>query len=145
MATTASRSSLRASFVRRMTTRQVSVDVVGDIPERDLARFRLALRDLRTLGAVLDWLRAQEPPRTVHEIVTQDEYTHDVVVRWNDRQGSARELTLAPSQPTQTAWFRDFRPGDALTCTTDHLLQDGRAVHVGAVPVATLPSMADRV
>ena len=65
--------------------RQVSVDAVGDVPEGDLARFRLALGHLPTLGAVLDWLRVQEPPRVVHEIVTQDEYTHDVVVRWNDR------------------------------------------------------------
>jgi hypothetical protein len=68
-----------------MSTRHVEVEPVGDIPERDLARFRLALRELRMLGAILDWLRAQEPPRSVAEIVTQDEYTHDVVVSWSDR------------------------------------------------------------
>jgi hypothetical protein len=65
--------------------RHVSVDAVGAVPEGDLAHFRLALGDLRTLGAVLDWLGVQEPPRVVREIVTQDEYTHDVVVRWSDR------------------------------------------------------------
>jgi hypothetical protein len=67
-----------------VTTGQVNVDAVGDVPERDLTRFRVALGSVRTLSAVLDWLRIQEPPRTVHEIVTQDEYTHDVVVRWTD-------------------------------------------------------------
>jgi hypothetical protein len=65
--------------------RQVSVDAAGDVPERDIAHFRVALGDLRTLGAVLEWLRLQAPPRVVHEIVTQDEYTHDVVVRWDER------------------------------------------------------------
>src|SRR4051812_41709069 len=67
--TTALRSSPRAFFVRRVTTQQVSVDPVGEVSERELARFRLALGELRTLGAVLDWLRVQEPPRAVHEIV----------------------------------------------------------------------------
>lgn len=43
-----------------------------------------ALGELPTLGDVLAWLHAQTPPRTVAEIVTQDEYTHDVVVRWDD-------------------------------------------------------------
>lgn len=39
-----------------------------------------ALGQLETLGAVLAWARAQEPPVAVLEIVTQDEYTHDVVL-----------------------------------------------------------------
>jgi hypothetical protein len=33
-----------------------------------------------TLGDVLKWGLAQEPVRQPEEIVTQDEYTHDVVV-----------------------------------------------------------------
>jgi hypothetical protein len=68
-----------------MSARQVEVEAIGDVTSRDLARFRLALRDLHTLGPVLDWLRAQEPPRTVRDIVTQDEYTHDVIVPWSER------------------------------------------------------------
>lgn len=51
--------------------------------------------------------------------------------------GDPRELTLAPAQPAATAWFRDFRPGDTLTCTTHHLLKNGRAVDVAPLPVAT--------
>jgi hypothetical protein len=63
----------------------VIVEAVGDIPNRDVSRFRIALRDLRTLGPVLEWLRAQDPPRIVREIITQDEYTHDVIVPWSER------------------------------------------------------------
>lgn len=55
----------------------------GVAPER-IAPLADALGDRRTLGDVLAWLRAQTPPRTVGEIVTQDEYTHDVVARWDD-------------------------------------------------------------
>jgi len=68
-----------------MSARQAEVEAIGDVSSRDLARFRLALRDLHTLGPALDWLRAQEPPRTVGDIVTQDEYTHDVIVPWSER------------------------------------------------------------
>lgn len=68
-----------------MSGRQIEIEAVGDIPQRDVARFRLALRELRTLGPVLHWLRAQEPPRVVSDIVTQDEFTHDVIVPWADR------------------------------------------------------------
>jgi hypothetical protein len=39
------------------------------------------LADLRTLADVLAWARRATPPRQVAEIVTQDEYTHDVVLR----------------------------------------------------------------
>jgi hypothetical protein len=66
-------------------SRPVPVDAAGPIAQRDLARFRIALRELRTLAGVLDWLRVQEPPRLVADIVTQDEYTHDVVVPWSER------------------------------------------------------------
>lgn len=68
-----------------MSIRHVEVEPVGDISSRNLGRFRLALRELRTLGPVLEWLRVQEPPRIVRDIVTQDEYTHDVIVPWGDR------------------------------------------------------------
>jgi hypothetical protein len=68
-----------------MSTRHVAIEARGRVAERDLTRFRIALRELRNLGAVLGWLRAQDPPRTVLDIVTQDEYTHDVIVRWDDR------------------------------------------------------------
>lgn len=37
-------------------------------------------RALRSLGAILDWLRTREPPGRIAAITTQDEFTHDVVV-----------------------------------------------------------------
>jgi hypothetical protein len=35
---------------------------------------------LLTLAEVLDWARRMTPPLVVTEIVTQDEYTHDIVL-----------------------------------------------------------------
>ena len=68
-----------------MSVRHIDVDAIGDVPPREMERFRLALRNLRTLGPVLEWLRAQDPPRNVHDIITQDEYTHDVIIPWGER------------------------------------------------------------
>jgi len=60
--------------------REVPVTEIGSI-DRDLYdRIAPQLRGQRTLGDVLSWGRAQAPPRSVTEIVTQDEYTHDVLV-----------------------------------------------------------------
>ncbi len=39
------------------------------------------LAGLVTLGDVMKWGFAQSPPRSPSEIVTQDEYTHDVVLQ----------------------------------------------------------------
>ena len=44
-----------------------------------LAPLRAAVQPLRTLGDVLAWSRAATRSRQPTEIVTQDEYTHDVV------------------------------------------------------------------
>jgi hypothetical protein len=57
---------------------------------RDLAG---AVGAQRTLADLLAWGRAQRPPRTVDAIVTQDEYTHDVVVRWDERAWLAYDTT----------------------------------------------------
>ena len=50
-----------------------------------LPQLEPVLREQRTLADVLAWGRRQEPPRTVTEIVTQDEYTHDVVVQYGEQ------------------------------------------------------------
>ena len=44
------------------------------------AALSTTIQDLRTLAAVLAWAPKQAPRRSVAEIVTQDEYTHDVVL-----------------------------------------------------------------
>jgi len=60
---------------------------VRDIPLHDEARLGAAraaalhatVRPLRTLGDVLAWSRGATHSRQPTDIVTQDEYTHDVV------------------------------------------------------------------
>jgi hypothetical protein len=38
------------------------------------------LAPLRSLGDLLDWLHRREPPVPAPVVVTQDEYTHDVLI-----------------------------------------------------------------
>jgi hypothetical protein len=38
---------------------------------------------LGSLERVLNWGRSLTPPRDIEEILTQDEYTHDVVMRYD--------------------------------------------------------------
>lgn len=44
------------------------------------ARFEAMLGSLTSLERVSAWGRSQEPPYVIDEIVTQDEYTHDVMI-----------------------------------------------------------------
>jgi hypothetical protein len=60
--------------------RTVPVLSVGPVPQSVLVRAQTGLGEQRTLADVLRWGREQSPPRTVVEIITQDEYTHDVVM-----------------------------------------------------------------
>lgn len=54
-----------------------------------LAALRDELAPMGSLGDVLAWARTLDPPVTAPAVLTQDEYTHDVLVPW--RHG----LTLA--------------------------------------------------
>ncbi|HEY6223262.1 MAG TPA: hypothetical protein VIW26_05730 [Gemmatimonadales bacterium] len=38
-----------------------------------------------TLERALDWARALTPPRGVESVLTQDEYTHDVLIPYGTR------------------------------------------------------------
>lgn len=38
-----------------------------------------------TLEQVLDWARAHTPPLVVESVLTQDEYTHDVLIPYGRR------------------------------------------------------------
>ena len=60
--------------------REVPVTSAGSFDRRLYDQLAQQLQAQRTLGDVLSWGRAQSPPRSVIEIITQDEYTHDVVV-----------------------------------------------------------------
>ncbi|HYS19592.1 MAG TPA: hypothetical protein VEO73_00755 [Gemmatimonadales bacterium] len=65
-----------------MDPREVS-DYAG-LAAEDLAALRRLAADQRTLGDVLDWCRAHHLPPRWPEVVTQDEYTHDVIVPYRD-------------------------------------------------------------
>lgn len=47
-----------------------------------LAALRDELAPLGSLGDVLTWARTLDPPVTAPAVLTQDEYTHDVLVPW---------------------------------------------------------------
>lgn len=49
-----------------------------------LAELRSDLDAARTLGDVLTWARTLAPPVPSPTVVTQDEYTHDVLIPWRD-------------------------------------------------------------
>ena len=57
--------------------------------DRDALAARVAAQ--RTLADVLQWAATHSPPLAVAEIVTQDEYTHDVVLPLD----ASRSLYLA--------------------------------------------------
>jgi hypothetical protein len=49
------------------------------------ARLRQVVAELTTLERALDWGRRQQPPLSVEAILTQDEYTHDVLIPYGER------------------------------------------------------------
>lgn len=59
------------------------VDRVGLDPE-EYARLAGALAGLHMLGDVVRWAARQRPPRAIADVITQDEYTHDVVLPYRD-------------------------------------------------------------
>ena len=65
--------------------REVPVIEASPIDRDVFLNIASALRTQHTLGDVLGWGRRQSPPRTVTEIITQDEYTHDVIIGFDDR------------------------------------------------------------
>lgn len=58
----------------------VPLDVRVALDRTRLDRLAATVGEHTTLTRVLDWARRREPPAAIHDIVTQDEYTHDVIV-----------------------------------------------------------------
>jgi hypothetical protein len=48
--------------------------------EAPLERLRTSLAPVRNLGDLMQWAHSAVPRVSIDEIVTQDEYTHDVLV-----------------------------------------------------------------
>lgn len=59
--------------------REIPVHNEAGLGTERLMAIHSAVQPLATLGDVLDWSRAGTRSRQPTEIVTQDEYTHDVV------------------------------------------------------------------
>ena len=60
--------------------RTIPISAVGTVSQSVLSQVSDAFGARYTLAAVLQWAREQQPARSVVEIVTQDEYTHDVIL-----------------------------------------------------------------
>jgi hypothetical protein len=59
--------------------REIPVHNEAGLPVERVASMHAAVQPLRTLGDVLAWSRTATQSRQPTEIVTQDEYSHDVV------------------------------------------------------------------
>ena len=66
-------------------TSKLPVTASGAVEPGIVERLSLELGERHTLADVLDWGRSQRPPRTIREIITQDEYTHDILVELEPR------------------------------------------------------------
>lgn len=66
--------------------RAVPVTSIGLVPSEVSCQLASELSRLLTLADVFAWARRTAPPRQVEEIVTQDEYTHDVVLALDGRR-----------------------------------------------------------
>ena len=64
--------------------RTVPVSGIGTVPTILVQRAADVFAGRLTLADVLKWAREQTPPAPVSEIVTQDEYTHEVVLPFQD-------------------------------------------------------------
>lgn len=59
-------------------------EVRGDVPGAVVASIEAVVAGQATLEDVVRWGLAMKPARLVERVVVQDEYTHDVVVRWSE-------------------------------------------------------------
>ena len=60
--------------------RPIPIHDYAQLPPDRRSELEAVVQSLRPLGDTLEWARAQTPPWSVAEVVTQDEYTHDVVL-----------------------------------------------------------------
>jgi hypothetical protein len=56
----------------------------ANLPPATLSAIEAVVSRHKTLEDVVRWGLALHPARLVERVVVQDEYTHDVVLRWED-------------------------------------------------------------
>jgi len=61
---------------------------LADLPEKQFTKLESELAEHKTLGQVLTWANSQPKKdfllQVVAEVITQDEFTHDVVIPYKD-------------------------------------------------------------
>ena len=57
----------------------------ADLDEATRSRLTRIVASQSSLESVLNWGRAQRPPVDIEAILTQDEYTHDVLIPFEGR------------------------------------------------------------
>ena len=65
--------------------RSMPVSSAGTVSEELVQEVDGAVGSLRLLADVLEWGGRERPPARIVDVVTQDEYTHDVVVPFRGR------------------------------------------------------------
>ncbi len=58
----------------------ISVENRAALPAHDFARLAETLSHHRSIKHALDWLASLTPPLAPTDMVTQDEYSHDILV-----------------------------------------------------------------
>lgn len=61
------------------------ITVMGEVDAAAVAALEPIVAAQKTLEDVTRWALAARPPRRIERIVVQDEYTHDVVLRCDER------------------------------------------------------------
>lgn len=54
----------------------------ANLPAAPFAQLAQALASHRSIKHALDWLTAHTPPLTLSDMVTQDEFSHDILVEY---------------------------------------------------------------
>lgn len=65
----------------------------GQLGAQDRGVLEAQLAPLTSLQDVVRWAFSLRPPADVHEVVVQDEFSHDVVLRWRDGRWLAFDTT----------------------------------------------------
>jgi hypothetical protein len=60
------------------------IEARGHVDGAVLASIETLVASQKTLEDVVRWGLAKKPPALIERVVVQDEYTHDVVLRWAD-------------------------------------------------------------
>jgi hypothetical protein len=73
------------SRARTETIARIQFENRSTVAGDEISDLVCEVTQLCTLDDVLKRAHTSKPPRTVADVVIQDEYTHDIVFRWTER------------------------------------------------------------